>query len=138
MVIVDRIVWIVGQLLVEFDGVAFKRNHGLRHAEVGYLRGRVPGGTRSQLIAFDKHDICPSFLSEVIERGAACDATADDNHPCLRFHGTLLKSVIDVRIEPVWAEGRQQVFRIFNKRTSDFGIFELTTSDALHRRTATI
>ena len=44
IVIADRIVAICGQLFIEFDRMAFETNHHLRHAEIGDLCRRMPGG----------------------------------------------------------------------------------------------
>ena len=44
IVIADRIVAIGGQLFIEFDRMAFESNHHLRHAEIGDLCRRMPGG----------------------------------------------------------------------------------------------
>ena len=43
-IISDRVFGICGQLLVEFDRVAFETNHYLRHAEIGNLCRRMPCG----------------------------------------------------------------------------------------------
>ena len=50
----------------------------------------MPRGARGQLVPLNQNDICPTLLSEVVERGTPCDATADDDYFGARFHGVIL------------------------------------------------
>ena len=87
VVIPDRVVRIVPQFLVEFDGVAFQPDHGLVHAEIRDLRGGVPGRATGQLVSFDQNHIAPAFLGQMIEGRASGDAASYHDGFGSAFHG---------------------------------------------------
>ena len=62
-VIGNRIVRIGGEFAIQGDAVTLERDHGLVGAKLGYLRRRMPGGTRGQFIALEQHDVGPAFTS---------------------------------------------------------------------------
>ena len=86
VMVVDRVVRIVGQLLVERDRVRLQAEHALVGAEIRDLRGRVPGGARGQLVALQEHAVRDALLRQVVERGAAADAASDHDDLGLRLH----------------------------------------------------
>ena len=77
-VIVDGVLVVIGELVIERDGVRLEANHRLHGAKIGHLRGGVPRGPRGQLITFDEYNVSDAFLGEVIE-GAAPGNTATNN-----------------------------------------------------------
>ena len=86
MVIVDRIVRIGGKLAIERDRMALQPDHRLVHAEIGHLRGRMPGRSRRQLVTLDQHHVTPALAGQMIECRASGDAAADYDHTRCRFH----------------------------------------------------
>lgn len=68
VVIVDRVIRVVGQVLVKRDGMAFQANYCLIHAEIGDLGRGMPCGARGQLVTLQQHDIAPALLGQMIQR----------------------------------------------------------------------
>ena len=91
MVIVDRVVRVVGQLLIEAYGVTLQRHHGLGSAEVRDLCGRMPGRAGGQLVPFEQHAVGDAFLRQMIERRATADAATDHHNFVVRLHSRLSK-----------------------------------------------
>ena len=63
---------------------------------VGDLTRRVPGGTGGQFRLFQKHDIAPAFVGEVIGKAAPHDAAANNDDP--RGRGQIALKCIAHRI----------------------------------------
>ena len=79
VMVIDRIIRIGSQLAIERDGMTFQPDHGLIHAEIRDLCGRVPGGARCQLVTFNQHNIRPAFTGQMIE-GRTARYTATNHH----------------------------------------------------------
>ena len=86
VMIIDGIFGVVCQFLVKIDGMGFQTNHGLGHAKVGDLSGRMPCRAGCQLIAFNQDNIAPALLRQVIKCGTARNTATDHNTTCLGFH----------------------------------------------------
>lgn len=118
--IADGIVGIVAQFAIKRDRMTFQPDHRLVHAEIRHLRRRMPGRARGQLVALQQHHVGPAFPGQVVERGAACDAAADDDDLGAGFHGNLRLGMI-LRNWRRKAAVRQQAaawFRFFRNRVS--------------------
>ena len=86
VVVVDGIVWVIGEFLVEVDRMGLQPHHRLVHAEVRDLRSGVPCRPAGQFIPLHQNDVGPSLLRQVVQRRAACDAAPDDDGLGPRFH----------------------------------------------------
>ena len=91
VVVVDRVIRVVRQLLVEVDRVGLQPHHRLVHAEVGDLGRRVPGRAAGQLVPLHEHHVRPALLRQMVQRGAARDAAPDHYGFGPRFHALALR-----------------------------------------------
>ena len=64
---------------VEVGGVFRQPRHVLRGAQLADQTSGVPGSARGQLLPFQKHDVGPAELSQVVGDRAAGHAAADDD-----------------------------------------------------------
>ena len=66
--------------------MGLEANHRLVHPEIRHLCCRVPGRARCQLVAFDKNNVAPAFLGQMVQGRAASDSAANDDDTSVRFH----------------------------------------------------
>jgi hypothetical protein len=69
------------QPAIEVGGVDRQLGQVKRRAQLSHQTGGMPGGAASELLAFQKDDVLPAQLGQVIGDRAADDAAADDDHP---------------------------------------------------------
>jgi hypothetical protein len=74
------------QLLVNLDTLHIDLGAVVVAVKERAVAGGHPGGSGSQLVLFDQHDILPTVLGQVIGNAHTDGTTADNDHSCLCFH----------------------------------------------------
>ena len=61
-------------------------SYGVTHVEQRQQTGRMPGGSRRELGAFQQHRVSPAFQRQMVQRADAYHAAADHHDAGMSFH----------------------------------------------------
>ena len=84
--IIDRIVDFLCQTAIKLQSVALHVHDCKACREVRTVACSMPGGPGSQLVLFQQDTIAPAILCQMVERGHANDATANDHNACCGWY----------------------------------------------------
>jgi len=77
--VVDLVPGFLCESAVQRRGIALQLEDAPCRGEIRAVTGRMPGGTRGELVAFKQHHVAPAEPREVVERAASDRAASDDD-----------------------------------------------------------